>query len=164
MARNIILFLIAMVVEDVDEAIDCIIHVWYSSFIRKSDLQILQKKVKPQIQMVCYMIDLQGPSPNNSLVEKIWDFGSNSFKVVLQPSEWKNLLTYFDIPHDIRLDDILTARKAEMRYNIDRDDLGLAHMPVHARVSVKGYLDSGILLPFGSRRDDFTIPNPQVQP
>ncbi|KAK6218393.1 hypothetical protein QIS74_06273 [Colletotrichum tabaci] len=39
--RNAILLLIALAVEDFDASADCIIHVWYSTFLRKSDLDIL---------------------------------------------------------------------------------------------------------------------------
>ncbi len=35
MARNVLLLLIALVVDNVDEAVDCMVHVWYSAFIRK---------------------------------------------------------------------------------------------------------------------------------
>jgi hypothetical protein len=54
--RNLILLLIAMVVEDVDEAAECIIHIWYSSHIRESDLDILQHRIQPLVNAVCEKI------------------------------------------------------------------------------------------------------------
>lgn len=33
-ARNAIMLLIALVVDNIDEAVDCMIHIWYSALIR----------------------------------------------------------------------------------------------------------------------------------
>ena len=40
-ARNVILLLIVLVVENIDEAVDCIIHICYSALVRKSDMDLL---------------------------------------------------------------------------------------------------------------------------
>jgi hypothetical protein len=55
-ARNAIILLIALVSDNADEAVDCIIHVWYSALIRKSDLDMLQQKVRPLIESACEKI------------------------------------------------------------------------------------------------------------
>ncbi|RJE17186.1 hypothetical protein PHISCL_10477, partial [Aspergillus sclerotialis] len=49
-ARNIILLLIALVVENVDEAVECVIHVWYSALVRESDIDILHCRIRPLIE------------------------------------------------------------------------------------------------------------------
>jgi hypothetical protein len=55
-ARNIIMLLIALTIEEVDEAVDCIIHVWYSALVRQSDIVILQGRIRPLIEDVCKKI------------------------------------------------------------------------------------------------------------
>ncbi|KFY76437.1 hypothetical protein V499_03938 [Pseudogymnoascus sp. VKM F-103] len=49
-ARNVIMLLIALTVDNIDEAADCIIHIWYSALIRKSDLNVLQQRIRPLIK------------------------------------------------------------------------------------------------------------------
>lgn len=51
-ARNEILLLVALVVEDQDEAVDCLLHVWYSAFVRQSDLNLLSDRIRGLIQDV----------------------------------------------------------------------------------------------------------------
>jgi uncharacterized protein DUF4470 len=159
-ARNIILLLIAMVVEDVDKAVDCIIHVWYSVIIRKSDLEILQQLVKPLVQDICDKT--KGKKPD-AVLGKTWKFGSRSLRVELPKSYWDRLLTFFDVPYNATVENVLAARKEVARRLVDLRDRELTHMPGHTRLSVRRYLDDGILLPFGANRDEFTIPNPYVQ-
>jgi len=48
-ARNLILLLIGLVVEDDIEAIECMIHVWYSAFLRASDMATLRNRIRPMI-------------------------------------------------------------------------------------------------------------------
>ncbi|TVY65922.1 hypothetical protein Focb16_v011164 [Fusarium oxysporum f. sp. cubense] len=52
-ARNVIILLLALTADDRDEAVDCILHIWYSSFIRKSHVDILKQRIRPLIQSVC---------------------------------------------------------------------------------------------------------------
>ncbi len=61
-ARNVILLLIGLVVEDADEAVDCMIHVWYSALIRQSDMDILQHRIRPFIGAVCAKAKDRAPS------------------------------------------------------------------------------------------------------
>jgi len=69
MARNAIMLLIALAVDDIDEAVDCIIHIWYSALIRKSGFNILQQRIRPLIESVCEKI--KGKSPTCLLI-KAW--------------------------------------------------------------------------------------------
>ncbi|KAF4504438.1 hypothetical protein G6O67_007888 [Ophiocordyceps sinensis] len=61
MARNVILLLIALVVQDVEEKIDCMIHVWYSVLIRKTDNDLVQHHIRPLIEAVCAKIKDKDP-------------------------------------------------------------------------------------------------------
>lgn len=94
-ARNLILLLVALVVEESDSAIDCIIHVWYSALVRESDLSILQERIRPLIQEVCEKIRSRSPG---TLQAKTWTFGNRSLRVVLEQSLWAQLLSFFTKP------------------------------------------------------------------
>jgi hypothetical protein len=102
-ARNAIMLLIALVVDNIDEAVDCMIHVWYSALIRKLDLNILQQRISPLIEKVCDTIKRKAPSDR---LGKTWTFGPRSLRIVLEKTSWDNLLLYMNIPGD------LTAERA----------------------------------------------------
>jgi hypothetical protein len=158
-ARNAIILLIALVVDDIDEAIDCIIHVWYSVLIRKSDLSILQQRVRPLVENVCEKI--QGKPPH-ILLGKTWTFGQRSLRLVLERSAWDCLLLSMSIPEGV------TAEKAnQIRTTItlaesrkDYRDRHLFFQSPSRRIAINRFLGDGLLLPFGSQRHDFQEPNP----
>ncbi|KAM5372136.1 hypothetical protein ACJZ2D_007669 [Fusarium nematophilum] len=94
-ARNIIFLLIALVVDDSAEAVDSIIHIWYSTFARKSDIGLIQQRIRPLIGAVCEKIKDRVPG---SLQGKTWSFGQLSLRVVLEKSSSDRLLDFFDLP------------------------------------------------------------------
>ncbi|KAK2737103.1 mynd finger family protein [Colletotrichum kahawae] len=49
-AWNVIMLLISLVVDDIDIAADYIIHVWYSALLCKSDLDIMQHRIRPVLE------------------------------------------------------------------------------------------------------------------
>ena len=75
------MLLVALVVENIDGAVDCIIHIWYSTFIRKSDLDILQQRIRPVIRSVCE--EIKGKTPS-SLLGNTWEFGQRTLRLVLE--------------------------------------------------------------------------------
>jgi hypothetical protein len=158
-ARNAIMLLIALVVDNIDEAIDCIIHVWYSALIRKSDLDILQQRVCPLIRSVCEKIKSKASS---SLLGKTWTFGQRSMRLVLQNASWDSLLLFMNIPEGLtteRAGQIRTAvTLAESRK--DYRDRHLLFQSLSLRIAINRFWGDGLLLPFGSRRSDFREPNP----
>ncbi|KFY89500.1 hypothetical protein V500_05642 [Pseudogymnoascus sp. VKM F-4518 (FW-2643)] len=159
-ARNVIMLLIALTVDNTDEAADCIIHIWYSALIRKSDLDILQQRIRPLIESVCEKIENKAPS---SLLGKTWTFGQRSLRLVLEKSSWDNLLSYMDIPAGLsmeRANQIRTAvTLAESRKDYRDRNLLLQTTPSR-RIAKNRYWADGLLLPFGSPRLDFQEPNP----
>lgn len=158
-ARNVIMLLIALTVDDTDEAADCIIRIWYSALIRKSDLDILQQRIRLLIESVCHKIENKTPS---SLLGKTWTFGQRSLRLVLEKSSWDNLLSYMDIPAGLtmeRANQIRTAvTLAESRKDYRDRNLLLQTTPSR-RIAKNRYWADGLLLPFGSLRLDFQEPN-----
>lgn len=162
-ARNIIMLLIALVAEDgqLGQAIDCIIHVWYSALLRDSDMDLLQNQIRPLIESVCAKVRVRGPT---TWLEKTWTFERGSLRVVLQKSSWDRLLSFLDIPTG------LTAERAreirtETTLSKSRRDFLEVHLyfqaPSH-RIALTRFREDGLLLPFGSPRHEFRHLNPWV--
>ncbi|SPJ78857.1 uncharacterized protein FTOL_07248 [Fusarium torulosum] len=160
-ARNVIMLLIAPSVEDQDEAIDCIIHIWYSAFIRKSDLDIIQQRVRRLIANICKE---QKEKPADHRIVTTWEFGRWSLKLDLQKSVWDNLLLFTEIPKGLtteKANEIRTATAlAESRKDY-RDRYFLFLSPFR-RVAAQHFREDGILQPFGSQRAEFSEPNPTI--
>jgi hypothetical protein len=158
-ARNAIMLFIALVVDNIDEAVDCMIHIWYSALIRKSDLNILQQRIRPLIESVCEKIKSKAPS---SRLGKTWIFGQRSLRLVLEKSSWDSLLFSINIPEGLteeRANQIRTAvTLAESRK--DYRDRHLLFQSPSRRIAKNRFWGDGLLLPFGSRRYDFREPNP----
>ena len=158
-ARNTIMLLIAMVVDDVDEAVDCMIHVWYSALIRKSDLEIIQQQIRPLIEGTCGKI--KGKEPD-TLLGKTWTFGQRSLRLVLEKSSWDRLLSYMDVPEGLTAERARQIRRAVTLAESRKDyrDRNLLFQSPSRRIAKNQYRGDGLLLPFGSQRHDFREPNP----
>ncbi|KAK4237717.1 hypothetical protein C8A03DRAFT_44438 [Achaetomium macrosporum] len=143
-ARNVIALLIALVVDNIEEAVDCIIHVWYSALIRKSDLDILQQRIHPLIKSVCEKT--KGKPPSSLLAKSSWD----------------RLLSFTDVPAGLTVERAQRIRTAVTLAESRKDyrDRHLLFQSSSHRIAKKRFWEDGLLLPFGSRRNDFQGPNP----
>ncbi|KAK4101258.1 hypothetical protein N658DRAFT_566963 [Parathielavia hyrcaniae] len=158
-ARNVMMLLVAFVVDNVDEAIECIIHVWYSAFIRESDLAVLQQQIRPLIQDVCGEMKT---TMAGDLVAKVWTFWKRSVRLVLPKSAWDRLLSFMQVPAGLTAEKAQKIRKAvttaESRKDY-RDRHLLFETPPH-RIARTRFREDGLLLPFGHPRHEFKEPNP----
>ncbi|KAF5713300.1 SET MYND domain-containing protein [Fusarium globosum] len=158
-ARNAIILLITFTAGDENEAIDCIIHIWYSSSIRKSDHAILEERIRPLIQTVCDKIKSK---PADRVLGKTWTFGKRSLRLVLTKAAWDKLLSYATIPEGLTMERANQIRKAVTLAESHFDFLErhyLCAIPSH-RVPQQRYREDGILQPFGAQRSEVTILNP----
>lgn len=158
-ARNIILLLIALTVEQVDEAVDCILHLWYSALVRESHIDILQRRIRPLIEEVC---EKMKDKTSEGLFGKTWTFKQCSLRVVLEKSSWGRLLSFVNKPvglsaeqaHKLRT----TTTLAESR--IDYRDRHMYCLSPLQRIAFNKFRQDGLLLPFGHPRHEFCEPNP----
>jgi hypothetical protein len=157
-ARNIILLLVALVVEKPDEAVNCIIHLWYSALVRQADIDILQDHIRPLVEDICEKVKNK---PSDRLLAKTWTFGRCSLRVVLEQSSWNRLLNLFKKPaitaeqaNNIRIENTLAPSRRDYR-----DRYMTCISPIQ-RVSFNKFRQDGLLLPFGFPRQDFKEPNP----
>lgn len=155
------MLLIALVVKDMDKAAECIIHIWYSALIRQSDFDILQQQIRPMIESVCQKTE---GKPGGSLLSKTWSFDNRSLKLVLQKSVWDALLTFIDNRNGLTAEKAHEVRKA-ITLAEERKDFRDRHLSFQSdfhRVALTRFRQDGLLLPFGTPRDDFKHPNPSV--
>ncbi|KAF7718076.1 Uncharacterized protein PECH_002412 [Penicillium ucsense] len=158
-ARSIILLLIAVFVDDIDQAIECMIHVWYSAFIRLSDSELLHTQIKPMLERVRNTIKDKDPE---SLRAKTWTRGNRSIKVVLKQRTWMTLPRMLDRANQINPIDAFASRRATVlcRHRWDHRDGFMMKLPPKQRTAHVRYLLHGLLLPFGHNRVEFVVPNP----
>jgi hypothetical protein len=146
------------VVDDIDEAIDCILYV-YSALIRRSDLNILQERIRPLNESFCEKIK---DKATGGLLGKSWTFRQRSLRLVLEKSEWDRLLLSTNIPEGLteeQANEVRTAiTLAESRKDY-RDRSLLVQTPSH-RIAKHRFLEDGLLLPFGTPRYDFPRTKP----
>ncbi|KAF5653986.1 SET and MYND domain protein [Fusarium sp. NRRL 25303] len=134
--RNAIILLIALISDNDEQAVDCIIHTWYSSFIRKSDQVVLEQRICPLIQAVC---DKTKDKPDNRILGKT-------------------------TPNGLNMEIANQFRKAVTLAESQRDflDRHYAFRPPSHRVAKQRFREHGVLQPFGVGRSEFTIPNPTL--
>lgn len=161
MARNLIFLLVALVVENRDEAIDCIIHLWYSALVRLSDIEILNNQIRPLIQDVCEKVKNKSPK---TFLGKTWTFGKRSLRIVLERTSWNRLLSFFDKPVGLTSEKASKLRADNTLAHSRRDyrDRYMTYLTPSHRISFHKFRQDGLLLPFGFPRHDFTEPNPYV--
>ncbi|KAK1624557.1 hypothetical protein BDP81DRAFT_437802 [Colletotrichum phormii] len=160
-ARNVIMLLISLVVDDVDIAADCIIHVWYSALLRKSDLDIMQHRIRPVLEEVCHKLKGKG---SDNLQAKNWTFGQRSLRLVLKKSVWDDLLSFTGTPKGLTANRAHEIRKA-VTLAEGRKDYRERHLLVQSlshRIALTRFREDGLLLPFGNARDAFRHPNPTI--
>lgn len=160
-ARNAIILLIAFTVDDVDQAVDCIIHVWYSAFLTPHHVDILRSTVRPLVDDVC--VKVAGKAFDVTL-GKTWTFDHGSLRLVLRKEQWDQLLRSFETPADRTAKLASEIRRAVTLApeRIDYRDRALFTKPGGQRLAATKFRDDGVLLSFGRSRAAFTEPNPTV--
>jgi hypothetical protein len=84
-ARKVIMCILAASVTNADKASECITHIWYSAFVRQTDLELLTAHVLPSVQQACSKIK------DNSFVSlhtETWQIGNRSLRLGLTKKAW----------------------------------------------------------------------------
>lgn len=159
MARNIILLLIALVVDNEDEAVECMIHTWYSASIRPSDMAILETRIRPLIEDVVRRIANKASAVSQ---RKTWTFGQNTCTVEMSKSSWTSLLRYLK-----NMEGLTAERARQIRSRVtlapervDYRDRHMLTLTPARRLYMQRFREDGLLLPFGASRVAFNVPNP----
>jgi hypothetical protein len=158
-ARNAIILLIALVSEDEDEAVGCILHLWYSALITQKHSELLTSRIYPMINEVYQKVKDRSA---RSDLSKNFTFGDRSLRLTLKKAEWKALLSFFSPPSGVSTEQAQQIRRATTLApeRVDYRDRKLLTQSGVARVSENRFREDGILLPFGCSRAEYSIPNP----
>jgi len=158
-ARNVILCILAASASNVNEASECIVHVWYSAFLRRSDLELLNVHVLPLVQEVCSKFEDES---SDSLHLKTWQAGKCSIRLGMTKEAWQLLLSCLKLCPELTLEQAQALRLAAINDPKDQDIrelITLTKLSNH-RVSVQRFKEDGNMLPFGDSRKAFVVPNP----
>ncbi|KAL4799456.1 hypothetical protein BDV19DRAFT_385224 [Aspergillus venezuelensis] len=136
-SRNIILLLIALMMEGKDEA----------------------QKIRPFVKDVWDLVKQGSPF---GIFEKLETFGSCSVKVYLERESWKRLLSAFEVPAGLTTKRAQEIHSSGMCNNARKDyrDRFLYKQSASHRLAYSKFWQDGLLLPFGSPCQEFCVPNP----
>ncbi|KAI1807483.1 hypothetical protein F4811DRAFT_574433 [Daldinia bambusicola] len=160
-ARNLMFLLIFLVEDNPSFAAEHVLHLWYSALITESCQSLLQDKIRPMIQGVCNNIMHKSSS---SLVSETWSFGNVSVQLKLSRDNWLSLLSYFDVPEGLTVEAAQHIRRGTVLApeRVDHRDKALSLKTPPARIGTLKFRTDGILIPFSSACEEFTIPNPTL--
>jgi hypothetical protein len=156
-ARNIIILLIALTTP-LDQAVDCMLHFWYSALISPDHANVVHQNV---LGLVRAVVNEHQSKPAGTSISRTWTFGSSSCRVELFKREWDRLPAYLEPVENFAAQQALQCRK-DISLDQELKDWRarrLFRQPPAHRVGNESLRENGILLPFGSDRADFTIPN-----
>ncbi|KAL9129400.1 MAG: hypothetical protein Q9217_002131 [Psora testacea] len=159
-ARNAILLLVALYFSP-EVATPIMLHIWYSALVSAEILHSLQTSVLPLIQEVCRKIQAK---PAQSLLSKVWTFGTRSLRLILTKEQWDRLPSYFEVPDGLSMSQAQAIRASTTLAPERKDylDRALLTQPPTWRVCAMKFRKDGILLPFGSSRKELDTPNPTL--
>ncbi|KAI0162352.1 hypothetical protein GGR57DRAFT_490006 [Xylariaceae sp. FL1272] len=161
-ARNAIFLLTMFVEKDPVAAVECMIHTWYSAFLPESCYSLLKDKVRPLVVDVYEKIKHR---PEQILQAKTWTFGESSLRLVLTGAEWQRLIWFLESVDGFKKQEAQTVRTTAIMppSRADINDREITWQPPEKALGMMKFRHDGILLPFGSSREPFFIPNPYGQ-
>lgn len=135
------------------------LHVWYSSLIRRSDADILKTRILPLFEDVVRKIEGKA---SGVILGKTWTLGKNTCRAELSKENWSALLILVrgtanlspEQARQIRASVTLAPQRVDYRHR-----WLFSQQPAH-RVCASRFFEEGILLPFGASRETFIVPNP----
>lgn len=160
--RNAAMLLLAFSSASEDEAIDCLLHLWYSAFLKREHIDVLKQHVFPKVDLVCR------EKVNTGFYEEKWSFDGNECSLCLRPECWRKLLSFCEAIPSMNFDEAKQVRQetrlsgfAPQSRNDFHDLAALRSLEKH-RVCREQFHQDGILVPFGYSRGAFVIPNPTL--
>lgn len=153
-ARNAILLLIAFT-EDESDAVDCILHVWFSAFTSQDHEKVLGRIYL----MIKDVYEKVKDKPQETDLKRFL-FGNCSVRLTLKRDQWKDLLSFLE-PAGLSIQQAQQIRTAKIEAPDLRDSSEhkmFAQSPVQ-RTYKYLFRKEGILLPLSWPRTEYNVPN-----
>ncbi|KAF1954167.1 hypothetical protein CC80DRAFT_517730 [Byssothecium circinans] len=149
--RNILLLIVASALSPKD-AVPTMIRIWYSAFVPASVAEMLQHSVLPLIEEVCEKIIDQDSS---ALYSTVLNFHETSTEL---------RVSFLIVPEALTVEVARRIRDTAMKapQYVDYVDRKLYELHPAMWVGMMQFRDDGILLPFGSSREEFDTLNPTL--
>jgi hypothetical protein len=159
--RNTIILLLAFTFPN-GEASELIVHLWYSASLPAPMWRVATETVIPLIKDFVNEIK---EKPDSAPFTKLWTFGISSLRLTMERKKWEILLDMVDPKSPPILALREQSRKAAMRgpgsqYWQDKYQQSLFRLPRFSRLVEMRYIETGVLMPFGSTSTRFDTTNP----
>lgn len=154
--RNIILLLVAMLLPPV-VASDIMLHFWYSARLKPHMLQAINKHVAPLVVDVVSRVKRKS---KRVILSKTWTFESRVLSARLYKDQWNSLLAMISTHHDFEETEKNRRHIMLNETRLDTRESLYCSLPPLRRLCADRMRESGVLLPFGSLLDAFSVPNP----
>ena len=154
--RNIILLLIAMLMPPT-VASDIMLHIWYSARLKPHMLHSIDKHVTPLVVDVISRIKRKS---KRVILSKTWTFGSRVLSARLYKDQWNFSLAMISTHHDFEETEENRRYIMLNKASLDIRESLYCSLPPLRRLCADRMRESGVLLPFDSLLDPFSVPNP----
>lgn len=154
--RNVLLLLIAMLLPPTVAA-DIMLHVWYTARLKPHMLRAIHKHVTPIVADVVIKIKRKS---KRVILSKTWTFGSKVVSARLYKDQWYTLLGM--VAENPKLAETEENRRDVMlsESRLDTRELSLCSLSPLRRLCASRMRRTGVLLPFGSCLEEYSVANP----
>lgn len=154
--RNVIMLLLALHQPPINGAEELILHLWYSARLKPEMLQQMRVYVRP---LVAHVVEQIKGKREDRIFSKTWTFGTQTLCARFSKAQWSSFLNLLDVEHTVIRSERSRRHVVLNEIRIDYRDRYLYRIPPSKRVAYVKMLETGVLLPFGSCSDKFTVPN-----
>ena len=156
LARNVILLLISLKVAH-EDAVDLMLHLWYSARLTNRMENLLETKIQP---LIAYVVEKIATKSDNVIHAKTWTVNKSSIAVRLYKHQWGLILKLLTSKPPTA---ITEANRTFVTLNESRKDHRQRHyynMTPPMRLCAQKLRATGILLPFSNYAGEFVATNP----
>lgn len=163
--RNALILMVALT-NLPEQAADLIIHLWYSAFLTEPMLQNLRNKLNGRLNKTTR--DVLNGRTSNTVHAVTGPFGgtttTSELNLELEARSYTSLLQLLNVNNNTATAKQHRATAMSQVDFMDNHDYYLYNMSPQYRLSTRGYLQTGILAPFGACLEAFNAINPYVHP
>ncbi|KAI5922779.1 hypothetical protein F4810DRAFT_671424 [Camillea tinctor] len=161
--RDVPILVFAMLEEDKEIASEGIIHLWYSAFIPKSLRDNLISKMKKVVDIVMSMAE--DPQNLDTIIDEPIKLGLSTIQVRWSVRNWLHIQSLIEAPIPLSAEE---AQQIRQQVSLNPNELDERELHYYCqpepsnRLCLQRFREDGILLPFGTPRDESLVLNPTM--